>query len=100
MASAVIVGVTYGAMPPTRSKVWQTKPMAIFSRNNKAALAVSLDTEPQVKAAVGYNAGAKQIGEFYSYYDGERNTAISVPTISRARDLIASVIGRLPLKFY
>ena len=100
MASAVIVGVSYGAMPPTPAKVWQTKPMAIFTRNNKAALAVSLEAEPQVKAAVGYNAGAKQIGEFYSYYDGERNTAISVPTISRARDLIASVIGRLPLKFY
>ena len=74
--------------------------MALFSRNNKAALAVSLDDEPQVKAAVGYNAGASQIGDFYAYYDGERNTAISVPTISRARDLIASVIGRLPLKFY
>lgn len=74
--------------------------MALFARNNKAAMAVSLDPEPQVKAAVGYNAGASQIGDFYAYYDGERNTAISVPTISRARDLIASVIGRLPLKFY
>lgn len=74
--------------------------MAIFTRNNKAALAVSSEPEPTVKAAVGYNAGAKQIGDFYAYYDGERNTAISVPTISRARDLIASVIGRLPIKFY
>lgn len=74
--------------------------MAIFTRNNKAALAISADPEPTVKAAVGYNAGASQIGDFYAYYDGERNTAVSVPTISRARDLIASVIGRLPLKFY
>ena len=73
--------------------------MALFTRNKTAALAVS--TEPSVKAAVGYNAGASQIGNFYSYLDGDaRSRAMSVPTISRARDLIASMFGCLPVEFY
>jgi hypothetical protein len=41
------------------------------------------------------------IGQYYSYQEGEaRNRAISVPTINRARDLMASVIGSMPLKMY
>jgi len=73
--------------------------MALFTRNKTAALAVSM--EPSVKAAVGYNAGASQIGNFYSYLDGDaRSRAMSVPTISRARDLIASMFGCLPVEFY
>lgn len=73
--------------------------MALFQRNKTAAMAVS--TEPPVKAAVGYNAGASQIGNFYAYLDGDaRARAMSVPTISRARDLIASMFGCLPVEFY
>jgi hypothetical protein len=73
--------------------------MGIFTRNRTAAMAVS--TAPEVKAAVGYNAGAGQIGNFYSYIDGDaRARAMSVPTISRARDLIASMFGCLPIEFY
>jgi phage portal protein BeeE len=45
--------------------------------------------------------GVNMIGQYYSYQEGEaRNRAISVPTINRARDLMASVIGSMPLKMY
>lgn len=79
---------------------WRTLPrMGIFTRNRTAAMATS--TQAEVKAAVGYNAGASQIGNFYSYLDGDaRARAMSVPTISRARDLIASMFGCLPIEFY
>jgi hypothetical protein len=54
-----------------------------------------------VKAAAGSNAGASQIGNFYAYSDGvARSRFMQVPTISRARDLMASVIGCLPLVMY
>ena len=76
-----------------------TLAMALFSRNKTAAMATSM--EPPVKAAVGYNAGAGQIGNFYAYLDGDaRARAMSVPTISRARDLIASMFACLPVQFY
>jgi hypothetical protein len=73
--------------------------MALFSRNKTAAMATSI--EPPVKAAVGYNAGVSQIGFFPAYIDGDaRARAMSVPTISRARDLIASMFACLPVQFY
>ena len=76
-----------------------TRPMGIFTRNRTAAMATSVEHE--VKAAVGYNAGASQIGNFYAYLDGDaRARAMSVPTISRARDLIASMFGCLSIEFY
>ncbi len=41
------------------------------------------------------------IGQYYSYVEGDaRNRAMSVPTISRARDLMASVLGCMQLKMY
>jgi Phage portal protein len=47
------------------------------------------------------NGGAAMIGTYYSYVEGEsRNKAMSVPTVSRARDLMASVIGCMGLKMY
>jgi hypothetical protein len=47
------------------------------------------------------NGGAGMIGQYYSYVEGDaRNRAISVPTISRARDLMASVLGCMGLKMY
>ncbi len=47
------------------------------------------------------NGGAGMIGQYYSYIEGDaRNRAISVPTISRARDLMASVLGCMSLKQY
>jgi hypothetical protein len=79
--------------------------MAIFSRSvNKAAIS----PEPTKAAAAGgyytnsvNNGGAQMIGQYYSYIEGDaRNRAMSVPTVSRARDLMASVIGCMNLKMY
>ena len=76
--------------------------MAIFSKTRKAAISIT----PSVTAAVGTGytsnaAGVSMIGQYYSYQEGEaRNRAISVPTINRARDLMASVIGSMPLRSY
>ena len=80
--------------------------MAIFNRSvNKAAIS----PEPTKAAAAGgaymaqntSNVGASMIGTYYSYVEGEaRNRAMSVPTVSRARDLMASVIGCMSLKQY
>ena len=67
--------------------------MALFARKPEPA--------KQVKAAAGSNAGASQIGNFFAYSDGvSRQRFMQVPTISRSRDLMASVIGCLPLKMY
>ena len=79
--------------------------MALFRRDPKPVYGIA---EPEVKAAVGYgyqqqgNQGASQIGPPYYAYadDAARARCMSVPTISRARDLIASVIGCLPLEMY
>jgi hypothetical protein len=75
--------------------------MGIFNRTvNKAAIS----PQPTKAAAagsgyVGQNAGANSIGQYYNYVEGTaRNRAMSVPTISRARDLMASVIGCMSLK--
>jgi hypothetical protein len=79
--------------------------MGIFNRTvNKAAIS----PQPTKTAAVGgtlyqsnNNGGAQMIGQYYSYVEGTaRNRAMSVPTISRARDLMASVIGCMNLKMY
>ena len=79
--------------------------MAIFSRSvNKAAIS----PEPTKAAAAGgyytnsvNNGGAQMIGQYYSYVEGDaRNRAMSVPTVSRARDLMASVLGCMQLKMY
>ena len=78
--------------------------MGIFNRTvNKAAIS----PQPTKAAASGgmyqsaNNGGAGMIGQYYSYIEGSaRNRAMSVPTISRARDLMASVIGCMSLKQY
>jgi hypothetical protein len=79
--------------------------MGLFNRTvNKAAI-----SPPPAKAAAAgaanytsrNNGGANMIGQYYSYVEGDaRNRAMSVPTISRARDLMASVIGCMNLKMY
>jgi hypothetical protein len=76
--------------------------MAIFNRSvNKAAIS----PEPTKAAAAGgqyysaNTAGVGMIGQYYSYTDGQaRERAISVCTVSRSRDLMASVIGCMSLK--
>ena len=50
-----------------------------------------------VKAA----AGASNVGNFIMYQTGSDEVrALSVPTVSRARDLIAGMVGALELKHY
>ena len=77
--------------------------MAIFNRSIKKA---AISPQPTKAAAagsgyVGQNSGANSIGQYYNYVEGTaRNRAMSVPTISRARDLCASVIGCMNLKMY
>ena len=63
--------------------------MAIFTKK--------LEPTTVVKAAAGSNAGASQIGNFFAYTEGDQRARfMQVPTLSRARDLMASVIGCLP----
>jgi len=77
--------------------------MALFNRVNKAAVSPA-PAQAKAAAAGGYSSnmsGVSMVGQYYSYYEGEaRNRAMSVATISRARDLMASVIGSLPLRMY
>ena len=81
--------------------------MALFNRTvNKAAIS----PQPTKAAAAGgasyytngvNNGGAQMVGQYYSYIEGPaRNRAMSVPTISRARDLMASVVACMQLKMY
>ena len=68
--------------------------MALRRKHRTAAFASA--PTPEVRAAAG---GASQIGALYSYSVGAGvERALSVPTISRARDLIASMIGSLDLR--
>jgi phage portal protein BeeE len=75
--------------------------MALFNRVNKAAISPA---PAKAAAAGGYSpnsAGVNLIGQYYTYIEGPaRNRAMSVATISRARDLMASVISCMPLKMY
>lgn len=68
--------------------------MPLFNKRNQAAFAAG----PSIKAAAG---GANQIGDYYAYtVGGPELRALQVPTISRARDLIASMIAGLDLRQY
>jgi hypothetical protein len=81
-------------------KVWHTKPMALFTRKPEPAKIVKA-AAGAASNRTGSNAGASQIGNFYAYSDGSiRQRFMQVPTISRARDLGASVLGCLKLKQY
>jgi hypothetical protein len=85
------------------------KTVGIFSKQVTKA-AISPVTESHKAAAAGSygtygervsDQGAKFIGQYYTYYEGEaRNRAMSVPTLSRARDLLASVIASTKLEMY
>ena len=73
--------------------MWHTYQMALFARKPEPV--------KQVKAAAGSNAGASQIGNFYAYSDGvTRSRFMQVPTISRSRDLMCSVLGCLKLELF
>ena len=79
--------------------------MALFKTVKKAAIS----SPPKVAAAFGNSTntyyanaqGVNMVGQYYTYQEGEaRNRAMSVAAISRARDLMASVISCMPLKMY
>lgn len=80
--------------------------MAIFKNKvTKAAISPQQETASVTAAAggtyTGNGSGAQSIGQYYSYIEGDaRNNAMRVPTINRARDLIASVVGNTPMKMY
>ena len=77
--------------------------MAIFSKTKAA-----ISPPPSKAAAAGstfnnYNgpSGNAMIGEYYTYNEGVLfGQAMSVPTIARAQQLIASVIASMKLKMY
>lgn len=70
--------------------------MALFNRKTET---VSL--APAIVAAAGSNVGASQIGNFISYSASEmRARAMSLPTVTRSRDLICGTIGNLKLEMY
>ena len=77
--------------------------MGIFNRTATKAM---ISDQPQKAAAAGAyqvnaNSGTSMIGEYYSYYEAaSRQKAMAVPTISRARDLICSLISCMNLKMY
>ena len=81
--------------------------MGIFNRTVKKAAISPQPTKAAAAGSASYytntvnNGGAQMIGQYYSYIEGPaRNRAMSVPTISRARDLMASVLGCMQLKMY
>jgi phage portal protein BeeE len=68
--------------------------MAVLRRKVKTA---AYGAEAPVKAA----AGSVGVGQFLSYMTNQsERVALQVPTVSRAHDLIASIIGATPLKLY
>jgi phage portal protein BeeE len=78
--------------------------MALFGKPKTSAISVPTKVNAATGFAPGYsssNVGVNMIGQYYTYREGEaRNAAISVPTINRARDLMASVIGSMPFRMY
>ena len=80
--------------------------MGIFSRQVTKAAISPIDESHKAAAAGSYgtyqsNQGVNFIGEYFAYYEGDaRNRANSIPTLSRARDLLASVISSTKLEMY
>ena len=79
--------------------------MGLFDRKvSKAAISPPPAKAAAAGAGLNYasnNAGVSMIGQYYTYQEGEaRNRAVQVAAINRSRDLMASVIGCMPLKMY
>ena len=78
--------------------------MGLFDRKvNKAAISPA----PAKAAAAGANSYANPnsavnvFNQYYSWREGEaRNQLMTIPAVSRCRDLLASVIGCMPLRAY
>ena len=75
--------------------------MAFFNKVTKAAISPPVSKAAAAGGGFETGQGRAMIGAYYNYFEGDaRNAAMSVPTVSRARDLIASVIGCMPLQMY
>jgi phage portal protein BeeE len=80
--------------------------MAIFKRGEQKAQistgAPAVDKAAAAGSGFYRNAqGVNMVGEYWSYFEGDaRNAAMSVPTLARGRDLMASVIGATKLCMY
>jgi hypothetical protein len=79
--------------------------MGLFDRKvSKAAISPAPAKAAAAGGGINYssqNAGVNMIGQYYTYQEGQlRAAAVSIPAISRSRDLLASVIGCMPLKMY
>lgn len=78
--------------------------MGLFDRKvSKAAISPA----PAKAAAAGAgsfanpNSTVNVFNQYYSWREGEqRNLLMSIPAVSRCRDLLASVIGCMPLRAY
>jgi phage portal protein BeeE len=83
---------------PTQ-EMWHNHAMALFNRVTKAAIST-----PQVQAAVGYaptGNSTNPLKNLYNYQSGvARDRAMTLATVSRSRDLLASVLACMPLKMY
>ena len=72
--------------------------MALFSRSKRNATP-AFAHEP-LNAAAG-SAAQGGLGQFWSYHVGAASElALSVPTVSRATQMIISLVGSLPLRHY
>jgi phage portal protein BeeE len=79
--------------------------MAFLRKVNKAAISPAPPAKAAAAGGVNWynsnNAGLNMIGQYYSYVEGDlRNRFMQVPTVSRARDLHASILSTLDLKMY
>ena len=74
--------------------------MGIFT---KPVTKAAISEPPKVQAALGFGGTYSKdaIGAFYQYQEGTaRAEAMTLATVSRSRDLLASVIACMPLKMY
>lgn len=71
--------------------------MGIFSRKSPPAFAAAPDAPSSVQAAIGVGGSMPYYSWMGSY---QREQAIAIPTISRARDLIVSLVSTLPFLQY
>jgi len=75
--------------------------MAFFNKVTKAAISPPVSKAAAAGGGFETGTGRAMIGAYYNYFEGDaRNACMSVPTVSRSRDLIASVISAMPLKMY
>jgi len=75
--------------------------MAFFNKVTKAAISPPVNKAAAAGGGFETGTGRAMIGAYYNYFEGDaRNACMSVPTVSRSRDLIASVIGCMPLQMY